>query len=249
MINGIDYKKFKDEFLETSIGKQILQDFNIVTCTSNNVPSIIELKNKFGTTCRELLGSNDLIVKQPKTTISIVTFYYLEMLKGSEHIYDLGCGWNIWKKYIPNIIGIDSNSPHADVIQSVNDKWIDENYRKFKSVFSINMDIGLKSNSICTFRNLCDQIMNFSSIVKPGGRGYIAMSVLWFYRFTDPEWYIENQCSMYNPQQLANKITDMVSALPLKIISLDCEFDILKNMPTHDGEFRFVFEVPNDVAV
>jgi hypothetical protein len=51
MINGIDYQKFENEFLQTDVGKRIKKDFDHVTCVASNIPSIIFMKNKFNTTC------------------------------------------------------------------------------------------------------------------------------------------------------------------------------------------------------
>jgi len=44
--------------------------------------------------------------KASKRLFSAIPFYYIEWLQeiNPEKIYDLGCGWNIFKKYYPNII-------------------------------------------------------------------------------------------------------------------------------------------------
>lgn len=245
MINGIDYKKFEDEFLETDIGKKILKDFDIVTCSAHNMPSIIFMRHKFDTTCRELLGSNNLFVKKPMTMVSIVTFYYLQFLQeiNPTKIYDLGCGWNLWKKYIPNIHGVDCNSPYADEIAFYNSDWVNRHERKLDAAFTINMDVGLKENTPCTFANLVDQIMEFSKIIKPGGRGYISIAAWGLLHFTDRSWYKENNCNPYDPESIKQKTMEMLAELPIKIICLDCEFDIFTNVPAHDGEMRLVFEI------
>jgi hypothetical protein len=251
MINSIDYQKFEKEFLQTDVGKRIKKDFDHVTCVASNIPSIIFMKNKFNTTCRELLGRNDLVVKKPMTMVSIVTFYYLKFLQeiNPTQIYDIGCGWNLWKRYIPNIHGIDSNSEFADEIASYDDNWVDTHYRQLEAAFTINMDVGLKDGVPCTFRNMSDQIMNFSKIIKPGGRGYISLAAWGLLRYTDWDWYNENNCNPYDPGSIIAKTKEIILKLPLTIVALDCEFDIFRNIPAHDGELRIVFEVPNDLEV
>jgi hypothetical protein len=251
MTNSINYKQFEEYFLQTETGRQVKKDFDYVTCASSNIPSIIFMKNKFNTTCRELLGSNDLVVKQPVTLISIVSFYYLQFLQeiNPTQIYDIGCGWNVWKRYIPNIHGVDSNSKFADEIAVYNDSWVDKHYRQLEAAFTINIDVGLKDGVPCTFRNMSDQIMNFSRIIKPSGRGYISLAVWGLLHYTDLDWYKENNCNPYDLGSIINKTKEIILNLPLSIIALDCEFDILRNIPGHDGELRIVFEVPHDVEV
>jgi len=245
MINGIDYEKFASSFLQTDIGKQIEQDFDSITCTPNNDPSIIVLKNKCGSTCRELLGSNDIKVKNPNTTMSIVTFYYLNLLQEIKpnKIYDIGCGWNIWKSYMPNIHGVDTWSNYADEVGHYNSEWVEQRKGQLEAAFTINMDIGL-SQEPATFDNIGDQILEFAQLLKPGGRGYISLAGWALLKFTSDDWYEQNHCSPYNPTLLQQKTKEIMESLPLKIIALDCEFDLLKNMPGHDGELRVVFEVP-----
>ena len=247
MINGIDYKDFEKRFLESNIGQQVKRDFDHVTCTPNNIPSIIFMKNKLNTTCRELLGSNDLAVGKPMTLVSIVTFYYLEFLqeKNPDKIYDIGCGWNLWKRYIPNIHGVDCNSKYADELATYNTDWVTKHERKLEAAFTINMDVGLKDNAPCTFRNLQDQVLEFSKIIAPGGRGYISLAAWGLLRYTDWDWYKENNCNPYDPESIKAKTKEMILELPLSVICLDCEFDIFRNIPAHDGEMRLVFEVPN----
>lgn len=246
MINGINYKKFKEEFLSTELGKQVRADFDEITCEQVNYPSIIFMKNKFGTTCRELLGNNDLQIRNPKTTLSIVTFYYLRLLQeiNPKAIYDLGCGWNIWKKYIPNIVGVDSQSKYADLLDNYNLDFVSRHQRKFDAAFAINMDVSL--DDIVTFENIEQQVLTFSTMIRPGGRGYIALPALGLYRFTPKSWYPENNCTELSAGEV---VRDKLLKLPLSTIALDCEFDIFRNASGHDGEFRFVFEVPTDVEV
>jgi hypothetical protein len=185
------------------------------------------------------------------TLISIVTFYYLQFLQeiNPEKIYDIGCGWNLWKRYIPNIYGIDCKGKFADEIVTYNEKWITEHERQLEAAFTVNIDIGLKLNEPCTFRNVSEQILYFSRIIKPGGRGYISLAAWGLLRYTDLDWYKETECNPYDPQNIIDKVKEIILNLPLNIIALDCEFDIFRNVPSHDGELRIVFEVPNDLEI
>jgi hypothetical protein len=251
MYKKINYKEFLQEFLSTPIGKQVQNDFTYVTCNNDNWPPILEVAKRYKGTCRELLGNNNLAVVKNYTTLSIVSFFYLNMLQENSPttIYDIGCGWNIWKKYIPNIIGVDSVSQYADIKEEYNNEYVSKNYRSFDAAFSINMNFGLKKNvstnthEATTFETLGDHLMEFSSIIKKGGRGYLAVPAVGLMKFTSNDWMSNNNLSCYDIQGLTDYTENLILNQNLKIIALDLELDILRNLPGHDGEVRIVFEV------
>lgn len=247
----INYKQFSEDFLSTPIGKQIKEDFVHVTCNNSNWPSILEVGKRYGTDCRELLGSNNLTVKRDYTTISIVSFFYLNILQEvtPSKIYDIGCGWNIWKRYMPNIVGIDNVNPHADIIEEYNDNFVKKYYRSLESACSINMNFALRKNATTgfqeatTFENLGEHLIEFSSIIKEGGRGYLSVPAIGLIQFTSDEWFANNSLSRYDIAGLTSHTEKLILKQNLKILALDLELDILKNLPGHDGEVRIVFEV------
>lgn len=250
MLRRINYKKFEQEFLETEIGKQVQKDFKYITCTNDNWPSILEVAKRYNSTCRELLGNNNLLFDKDYTTISIVTFYYLQMLQETnpKKIYDIGCGWNIWKKYMPNIIGVDDRSRYADILDKYNDQFVKKYYKKMDSAFTINMDFALKTvvetgyREATNFKTFGNHLMEFADLIKPGGRGYISVPAIGMYKWTPRNWLEEQNLNIYNPVQLTDYLEKHILEQDLKIIALDLELDILHNYPGHDGEVRVVFE-------
>ena len=107
---------------------------------------------------------------------SMAPFFYLEKLleKNPTEIYDLGCGSNIFKKYIPNIVGVSPTAfadGHGDVQASVNHEYVSKHQAFFESVFSIN------SLHFVPLTDLAKTITDFASMVKPGGRGFLALSL------------------------------------------------------------------------
>jgi hypothetical protein len=107
---------------------------------------------------------------------SMIPFYYLEKLleKNPANIYDLGCGWNIFKKYIPNIIGVSPTHDcdnHADIHDLVDDMYIQAHQNFFESVFSIN------ALHFVPLSDLEKVIKDFVSMIKPGGRGFLALNL------------------------------------------------------------------------
>jgi hypothetical protein len=112
------------------------------------------------------------------TRFSAVPFYYLKFLtdQNPENIYDLGCGWNIFKKYIPNIIGVGPEDPggpafHADIYDFIDDAYVGHHQNYFESIFSIN---ALHFHPLSSLPKI---VNDFFSMVQPGGRGFLALNL------------------------------------------------------------------------
>jgi len=164
-INPYNKEKFFKEFSTTVAYKQLVQDFDILSFEwslpgpDNDV------------TPRQIQGSF-------KSRFSVVPFYYLNFLleKNPETIYDLGCGWNIFKKYIPNIIGIGAETPgskyfYADIHDFVDDDFIKGHQNYFESVFSIN------ALHFRPLSNFLDIVTEFYSMIKSNGRGFLTLNL------------------------------------------------------------------------
>jgi hypothetical protein len=96
--------------------------------------------------------------------------------KNPEHIYDLGCGWNIFKRYIPNIIGIGAETPNsayffADIHDFVDDDFVAGHQEYFDSVFAIN---SLHFHPLSSFSKI---VGDFFSMLKPQGRGFLPLNL------------------------------------------------------------------------
>lgn len=111
------------------------------------------------------------------------------------------------------------------------------------------MNSSLKKNAVTqeqvstTFENLGECLRDFASIIKPGGRGYLSLPVIGLLHFTPQEWYDQYQMSPYHIHELAAYTKQHILDQGLKIIALDIELDFIRNIPSHDGEIRIVFEV------
>ena len=164
--NAYVEQDFIERFSKTDTYQQLIADYDAVTFDKNfifdDVPSP-----------RQHFGD-----KKKQTKFSAVPFYYLEFLTKHKpkEIYDLGCGWNIFKKYIPNIIGVNpifGNNKFnffADIEGIVNDLYIAEHQNYFESVFSIN---ALHFRPLSNVKNI---IEGFYSMVKLGGTGFLALN-------------------------------------------------------------------------
>ena len=107
----------------------------------------------------------------------MASWYYIQKLieTNPDQIYDFGCGWNIHKKYLPIIVGVGPDEAEGRYFADQED-YVDEDYIKYhQSFFSSAMSIcALNDLPLSKIRLLVE---SFISMVKPGGRGYIALDL------------------------------------------------------------------------
>ena len=110
---------------------------------------------------------------------SAIPFYYLNWIQecNPTKVYDLGCGWNFFKQYYDNIVGIDSQTPgtenyHADIHTYIDDDWFVENRNAFEGVFSI---CALHHYPLSQIK---ENALKFHNSIKPGGRGWLALNAM-----------------------------------------------------------------------
>lgn len=251
MINHINEDIFYKEFMETPRGKAISSEYDLVYCVRN----VLEASRKngmditgqtfwedFAVTPREILGNPNIQFNRHRPLnkrFSITPFYYLKFLEeiNPESIADVGCGWNIFKKYIPNIIGFDVMGTNADVIEKYDHDFIAKYTQKFDAAFAINVQT-------VTWENIGKFIIDFSKIIKPGGRGYLGIPAMFPLVLTSSDWYSSRGLSPYNPKPLSQHIDGIITDLGLNILSLESRVDFFQDMLSHDGDIRVVFEVP-----
>ena len=168
-INAYDQSKFEPVFKNTHRFKLLSEDFDLIDFNKLWVGQDISLP-----TPRQQWGDRGW---RP-TIFSAVPFYYLNYLTEAnpKKIFDLGCGWNVFNRYINNIVGIDSTPPtspyfYADLHDHVDDEFIAGHKNKFESVFSINT---LHFAPLDELRKI---ILGFHSMIQPGGRGFMTLNV------------------------------------------------------------------------
>lgn len=206
------------------------------------------LNSTYTTTPRELAMS-----KIKKSTFSMVPFYYLRVLleKNPKEIYDLGCGCNIFKKYIPNIIGVSPshNIDHkADIHDFVDDIYVANHQNFFESVFSIN---ALHFRPLNEFEQLVNE---FVSMIKPGGRGFLACNLARMLETTSNSVLIEHLglrpaetggyrlCKdNHTVKTCTQYIHDILDKISIKYLILDIDIQGVFDA-SMDGNICIVFE-------
>ena len=227
------------------------------------------------------------------TKFSASVFYYLLPLleKNPKKIYDLGCGKNMFKPYLPNIIGIgaeymlannnfingynqlkDESWPtitclndfkklstkikkecvmvhkldlslplsglanfYGDEHGLVDDKYINDHQKYFESVFAI---CSLHFHPLPDFKKI---VLDFVSMIKPGGRGFLALNLQRMIDRTSDEFLTQRFSTKYPTAfQFDQYLREELSTLALKFLILDIDLTLMDELM--DGNIRLVIE-------
>ncbi len=180
-----------------------------------------------------------------KKVFVTVPFFYLRKLleKNPDTIYDLGCGWNIFKKYIPNIIGVSPThniDHHGDIHDVVDVDYIKNHQNYFESVFSIN---ALHFRPLNDLKNIVNE---FVSMVKPAGRGFLSLNLMRLIERTSDEFLIE-EFGNQTPSVIDydNYIRSIISQINVNYLIVDVDLTVIDEYM--DGNIRLVFEKHGDI--
>jgi hypothetical protein len=192
--------EFAKEFRYSEIYKQLVDDFDVVTFKKNFDPF---------KTPRQEYG------ERRQTLFTACIFYYIEFLTrhNPEKIYDLGCGWNIFKRYIPGIIGVagepDSVSNYyGDMNDYIDDEYIENHRDYFESVMCLG------TLNFLPMKDFGKIVSGFVSMIKPGGRGLLTLNI-------GPMIQTSNEgFENYTP-------ADYERYIRTELVGIDCEFEVV----------------------
>lgn len=215
-INAYDQKSFEQQFKKTYTFELMNQKFDCISF------------EKFYENYRLPTPRHHESLRKA----SAVPFYYLQFLDQSCQIVDLGCGRNFFKPYFSNLHGIGAeNQPHqffGDQYGYVDDDFYTKHRSTFNSVFSIN---ALHFNPL---DNLQDIFVKFVNLVKPGGRGFLALNTT---RMIERSTSFES----WDQKSLDHWIRNQFDNAPCKKI-LVFDVDLSVRNAGMDGNIRIVFE-------
>lgn len=86
----------------------------------------------------------------------------LDRILPSEHVIDIGCGKNLFKKHLPNLVGIDPATNEADFKVTLQDYQPDRMFDVALCLGSIHGDD----------QSIRQQILKIKTMLRPGGRIY-----------------------------------------------------------------------------
>ena len=225
-INAYNPSKFKKEWESSDIYKKVCRDFDVVLW---DFPGGGWVENPDWITPRWTE-----INRYTRTT----PFYYIEKVAaiGANVINDLGCGCNVFKRYYPNIIGMD-NCRFADVQGWVDDKFIAENQNKCEAIIAIN---SLHFRPLTEFKK---SVLDIISILKPGGRAYLAYNAGKLCEESTKNGEMEKLFNTTNPSnlQLDEYIRAQLDEIQTNWLVVDVSVARVR-ADMHEGNIRLVFE-------
>lgn len=227
-LNEYNQEEFEAEFKDSEIAQAVAKDFDLLVWDKHLLPELTY------TTPRQILGTR---------IGSMTSFYYINKLleKNPEQIYDIGCGWNMFKKYIPNIVGISPDNPDNA------NSWYGDEFDFFDYDFVANrQDYYDSAMAICSLQyvplsSLRDRVIGFISIIKPGGRGYIALDIHAMVNRESPEYLFD----LFGSEEPSNEVLDQYIREQLTDLPCEClifDLDSMEHRNELDGNVRIVFE-------
>lgn len=215
------------------------------------------VKNKFDLKLEEKYGKwkhndyrktykfDDVVHQRLTPRVSLITivipcasFYYLDYLceKMPNEIVDIGCGMNFFKNILPNVVGIDASGTDYDIFDFFDDEFSLNHTANYEYAFSID---ALHFIPITNFYN---RVLEFKNIIRPGGRGYLAMNCARMVEHTKRSDLL-NLFGNTNPskEQLAKYIDSEIRRLPIDFLVVD---NLILEVYDEfmDGNIRLVFE-------
>jgi hypothetical protein len=164
----MEYKRFnkdqfEQEFSTSSIYQQLANDYDILYTEVNDITGLIK----------------DPAYKIPRTTLQeqgifvCSSFYYIGLLLETNPtvILDVGCGNNIFKKYIPQIIGLDPMCSEADIHEQFDNEFVSRHIGEYDCAMA------LQSIHHVSLLGFVDRINQFGKLIKPGGRGFFSTNL------------------------------------------------------------------------
>lgn len=193
-LNGYNKQQWMEEFTDSKLHQQLDNDFDVLMWEwSNDAPS------PPGPTARQYWG------QQYPSSFSVTVLYYLETLfrQSNKTVYDIGCGWNIFKKYYPQIVGIgaediDSKWYFADQPGFVNAEYVAAHQDHYDCFFSIN---ALHFRPVSEVKQIVEEC---ASMLTDGGSAFITFNTTVLVAYdkeqtfssnSDIEQYIRTQLS------------------------------------------------------
>jgi hypothetical protein len=169
--------------------------------------------------------------------IPCASFYYLKFLTDIDPdiLYDIGCGMNFFKDIIPNIVGIDGVG-NFDICDIFDKDFVAGHENFCQAAFTID------ALHFCSILKFCDRVQDFSRLIKPKGRGYIAMNAARMLESTDNN----TKQLLFGSISPENKI--VADYFNTEIKKLNLEFLVIENLIEQkfdeyiDGNIRLIFQ-------
>jgi hypothetical protein len=162
-INPYNEIEFQKQFRRSEIWSQLVDDYDVVTF-KKNFDSFKTPRQQYG--------------DRHRTVFTACIFYYIEYLTrhNPKQIYDLGCGWNIFKKYIPGVIGVAGEPESCSNYYGDMNDYIDDDFMlQHRGYYESVMCLG--TLNFLPFKDFRKIVAGFVSMIKPGGHGLLTLNI------------------------------------------------------------------------
>lgn len=163
-----DSVQFEQHFKNGRLFDQISKDVDKVSFNWH-----FQVSDDFVGTCRQWYGDRDR-----KTVFSATPFYYINYLieNYDGKIYDIGCGWNIFKKYLPSIVGVDKVLDQQTWRPDI-DSYFDEDFQA-KYHGTLDRIMSINALHFIQLHQLRQRVQDFFSLLAPNGLGFLALNLM-----------------------------------------------------------------------
>ncbi len=235
----LDKETWKQDFVNDKFVnnvRQYIADYSVV----NNLQISFEFSEPF------LSPREQQILRD--NYVSLTSFYYIDHIyKNSPgEILDIGCGGNFFSYFFNNIIGLDHRLDKLETIKYVSE--FEDMFDEFE-LNKVDNAISVCSLHFISIDRIKHRILNFASIIKPGGYGYIGINLARLLDNTD-EISVSNLTHLKsNPTVAMDYVKNEINNLDLNIITVEYVDDIIDEFI--DGNIRILFknERKNDISI
>lgn len=217
-INPYDKESFKEEFPNTKYYRLIKELYPTAEISYDPLTF---------TTREELFLDHN--------TVDATPFYYLQYLNSDATVYDLGCGFNFFKPFFKNLVGVDPYDERADRDDIVDVTYYKEHESCYESLFSIN------ALHFVPIHYLRDVVEGFVSMLKPNCTGFIALNIARMLERTNNRHW--NPYSNNDINFLQGWIRKQFNDLPYKFKVVDIDLSTINQY--NNGNIRLVITRPS----
>jgi hypothetical protein len=235
--NIYNYENWFQEFQSLEVGKRLISESDYIVKNYRELSIMrTSLENPYedarGCCVRNKIGD-------------ITPYYYIQWIleQTPKSIIDLGCGYNVFKSFIPGITGVDRRDDrNADIIDTFNAEFCKKYYEQFDALISINT---IHFSSIET---ITKRLLMVASLIKKGGRGFVTFNVETWLMYTDItvlkllfgeelSFSLNDILEYINKQVLKTNLNLLVYDWPILNVSEDATI-----RDDFNGNIRLVFE-------
>ena len=196
-INPYSEETFKQLFPTYDVYSLVANDFDLITYTVTESSF-----NLFPMTPRQFRGMR---------ITSAVPFWFIDQIKDNGTIYDIGCGWNMYKRYY-NLHGIGGESLNDPFYFGDSHGWVDDFYvrnhqKAFDNIISMN------SLHFIELHDIQKRVADVLSMTKHNGMVFLMFNITHMINnetseISDPAAYIRSEMMPFKNNVISFELDD-----------------------------------------